>query len=213
MDRAGRVLAMVDDEPALRSVLRAAAGLSTPGSRPADALGAWAAPSVDADVALAALAAVVADAADGAASADVPRRSQVPKVAPIPQVVATLDALGDPRWASDRFSALARQTRRLGLDPSWVVASAVVGSGHEVNAVVAAWRADEAVASHPVMVVPSPELGRAQRLGVLGRALLEGAAVLTDDLRGARRMLEVFTAIDANAAARSVAPPLVGRAS
>ncbi|MEZ5380606.1 MAG: hypothetical protein R2754_02285 [Microthrixaceae bacterium] len=201
---------MVDDDSALRSALRAAAGSATPGSPPANAFGAWASPSVDAEVALAALAAV---AADGAARADVPRRSLVRQAAPIPQVVATLDALGDPRRASAGFIALARQTRRLGLEPSWVVASAVVGSGHALNAVVAAWRADEAVASHPVMVVPSPELGRGQRLGVLGRALLEGAAVLTDDLRGARRMLEVFTAIDAHTAARSVAPPMVGRAS
>ena len=68
--------------------------------------------------------------------------------------------------------------------------------GVDIAAALRLWRADERLRRHPLIVVVPTATPPATRAGLVAAAVMAGAAVATDDVRGARRVIEMLGAIE-----------------
>jgi len=96
----------------------------------------------------------------------------------------------------EELAGLARLAAAQGLAPGRLVPAVRAQPRVDLPAALASWRADPHLRRHPLIVVIPTATPPATGAGLVAAAVMAGAAVATDDVRAASRVLEVLLAIE-----------------
>lgn len=102
---------------------------------------------------------------------------------------------GGPAGLEAEMVGLAELAVAHGLAPSRLAMAIAPTPQGGVAEVLEAWRGDERLRPHPLVVTIPSATPRPARSGLVAAAAMVHAAVATDDVRGARRVIEVLLAI------------------
>ena len=109
---------------------------------------------------------------------------------------ANANADGSGPGFKAELAALARLAMTQGLAPGRLVLEVPAEPRVDLPAALASWRADTHLRRHRLIVVIPTATPPATGAGLVAAAVMARAAVATDDVRGARRVLEVLLTIE-----------------